>query len=69
LKKSFAEIRNSIQESLTKRPMNIHEISRDTGINPKTVKKHLFYLEDIGIVRESEFNLRTGEMKLWELVR
>ena len=67
MKRSFAEIRNSIQESLSKRPMNIHELSVDTQVNRKTIEKHLLYLEDIGIAKKVLFNMRNGERVLWKL--
>jgi len=67
MKKSFAEIRNAIQESLSKRPMNIHELSVDTKTNRKTIEKHLLYLEDIGVVKKALFNLRNGERILWKV--
>ena len=67
-KTSFCEIRNLIQNSLKKRPMNIFELSQDTKVNIKTVKKHVEYLRDIHVVRKSSFRLRKGEATLYELI-
>jgi hypothetical protein len=79
MKRSHALIRNFIQEMLKNRPMTAYEIatSTDPNLNVKTVKRHLIYLQSLGIVGEGKFKVRKFmkdgtkfedyDKKLWQI--
>ena len=52
IKRKFIEIRNSILLSLTDGQKTINQISSETGINWRTVERHLTYLIGKGWVKE-----------------
>ncbi|MBI3027815.1 ArsR family transcriptional regulator [Candidatus Woesearchaeota archaeon] len=52
VKRTFIEIRNSILMSLASGQKTINQISSETGINWKTVERHLIYLNGKGWVHE-----------------
>lgn len=50
MRRNFAEIRNSMQISLAKRPMGLCELSNDTQISKSVLLRHLSWLSKLGIV-------------------
>ena len=69
LKRRFSDIRNKILQSLDIYPKSTNEISTDVKCAYKTAKKHLLYLESIGVIKRAEFNIRrtdkNEEKDLW----
>jgi len=63
------EIRNEIQEALSKRPMACYEISQDIDATLETVRRHVKYLRKIGVVQKSSFKIRDEEEELWTLTK
>ena len=53
IKRTFSGIRNSILLCLASGQKTINQISNETGINWKTVERHLIYLIGKGWVREA----------------
>ncbi len=53
LKRTFIDLRNSILLCLAPGQKTINQISSETGINWKTVERHLIYLNGKGWVREA----------------
>jgi predicted ArsR family transcriptional regulator len=66
-KKQFVEIRKRILESLNYYPKNVDEIAKEIGSANNTVKNHLHYLWELGIVVEAEIKIGKGTKKLWML--
>ncbi len=52
MKKTYEEIRRNVLLSLFNGKKTINEISRDSGVNWKTVQRHLTYLKGIELVSE-----------------
>ena len=61
------EIRNEIQEALSKRPMGYYEISREINASIETVKRHIDHLRSVSVVQKSSFEMRNTEEELWTL--
>ena len=67
-KRTFWQIRSIIQDALAKRPMNLWEICQECNLTVHTAKKHLQYLEDVGVVKRTVYKIRgKGEVVLWSL--
>ena len=64
IKRRFIEIRNSILLSLASGQKTINQISSETGINWKTVERHLIYLIGRGWAREV---FRSSYVRIFEL--
>jgi len=66
-KRSFANIRNSIQESLSKRAMTLSELAVDTKLHPQTAKRHILWLQQLGEVSNYSLKFQGQEKRLWKL--
>lgn len=66
-KKQFVEIRKGILESLEWYPKTIDEIAKEIGSAHNTVRNHLLYLWEIGIVVEADIRIGKNTKKLWML--
>jgi len=49
--------------------MNLTELSNTIRANPNVVKRHLEYLEAIGVVRKFEMRWKDKNKILWMLVK
>jgi len=69
-KRSFAEIRDTIQKALENRPMNTHELQYETKTSFATLNRHCEYLRSLGVIGKQVFHLR-GDKKvvLWTLTK
>ena len=66
-KKQFVEIRRGILESLNWYPKTIDEIAKEIVSAHETVRKHLNYLWELGIVVEADIRIGKKTKKLWML--
>ena len=69
MRRKYAELRNSVQQSLAKRPMTIHELCVDTGASRSAIKKQIEWLAQLGIVKRYNITFRDPEKMLWELTK
>ena len=69
MKRNNAEIRNFIQNSLKKRPMTWHELALDIGSNKLSVRRHLLWLERVGVVKRYSVSYEDENKTLWDLVK
>lgn len=51
-KRTFMELRNSILSAMRAGRKTVNQLSKDTGINWKTVDNHLIWLKGRGYVRD-----------------
>jgi len=65
-KRTLASIRSKIQNALRERPMTAWEICQSKDLGLSSVQKQLEYLEAIGVVKKSHFNVRDG-IELWTI--
>jgi len=52
MKRTYTDLRVKILESIGNNKRTINDISRTTGINWKTVQRHLIYLKGSGYIVE-----------------
>ncbi len=63
-KRTFRELRNEILADLLNGRKTVNQLSKDTGINWKTVDNHLIWLKGRGFVREV---FASSYVKIYEL--
>jgi len=62
-RKSLTDIRNRMERSLRRRPMNLWELSNDSGVTYRTVKREIERLVRLGVVLPMKFLNRNGKIE------